>query len=89
VCAVTETLYTRAMHMRTFEAKDKSGTRYTINGYAGEAKSVAERPGLRRHRFGGLRLRTDTGALVNWKSKGIYEMADTGDVLTSDDPNAF
>ena len=77
------------MRMRTFEAKDESGTWYTINGYAAEVKSVAEGSGSRRHRLGGLRLRTDTGALVNWKSKGVYEMAETGDVLTSDDPNAF
>ena len=77
------------MHMRTFEARDGRGTLYTINGYAAEAKVMAERPDPRRRRLGGVRLRTDTGGLVNWKSKGVYEMAGTGDVLTSDDPNAF
>jgi hypothetical protein len=33
-------------------------------------------------------LRTSNGRLVQWKGKGIYEILDTGEILTSDAPDA-
>ena len=71
----------------TFEAIDARGNRHEIEVWRYFAMSQtldgspAETPGLKDYR-------TTAGVQLNYLEKGKYQVAATGEVLTSDDPEA-
>ena len=74
-------------HTGSFKAFDQHGIIHTIHifteiidaGHMGDPEAEIE--GLKK-------LQTDDGVLVNYLEKGKYKIAQTGQVLCSDDQNA-
>ena len=73
-------------YVRTFTATDERGNNHRIEVHESDTETQT-RSGTSSAK--GLReLRTDTGLAVNYVEKGRYTLVQTGDELTSSDPDA-
>ena len=72
-------------HIGTFRAKRQNGETVILHVFQ-DFHEAGSRAG--RNRIPGLKnLETDDGEHVNYLEQGKFEIVDTGEVLTSDDPN--
>jgi len=74
-------------HIQTFDAVDKNGTPYTLEVWQ-EVIPAGTRADPDATVAGLKQLRTSDGLSVSRKSKGVYEIVQTGTILTSDAPDA-
>ncbi len=72
-----------------FNAKHSDGRMITLE--VNRTESVHQIPtfeGVTQMNTGRIELRTITGLFVNRKEKGLYDIAETGDLIRSDSPDA-